>query len=86
MPGGDPVFGRRVLMWNADVELGIAKPTEQLDAFFRNGEGDEVLFVHEGSGDLETIFGTLPYGPGDYVVIPRGTTYRVRWTRARRRG
>jgi homogentisate 1,2-dioxygenase len=77
-PGGDPVFGRRLLMYNGDVEMGIAKPTEELEAFYRNGEGDEVLFVHEGSGELETIFGTLPFGPHDYVVIPRGTTYRVR--------
>ena len=77
-PGGDPVFGRQVLMCNADVEMGIAKPTEELDAFYRNGEGDEVLFVHEGSGELETVFGRCRSGPHDYVVIPRGTTYRVR--------
>jgi homogentisate 1,2-dioxygenase len=77
-PGGDPVFGRRVLMFNGDVEMGIAKPVEELDAFYRNGEGDEVLFVHEGSGELETVFGRLPFGPHDYVVIPRGITYRVR--------
>ena len=36
------------------------------------------IFVHEGSGTLETIFGALPYREGDYVVIPRGTTYRFR--------
>jgi homogentisate 1,2-dioxygenase len=76
-PQGDPVFGRRLLMFNADVEMGIAKPTEEIDAFYRNGEGDEVLFVHEGEGVLETIFGTLPFEQHDYVVIPRGTTYRV---------
>src|SRR5713226_7521527 len=39
-------------------------------------EGDAVIFVHEGSGTIESIFGDLPYKPGDYVVIPRGTTYR----------
>jgi homogentisate 1,2-dioxygenase len=77
-PGGDPVFGRRVLMFNADVQLAVSKPTEELDAFYRNGEGDEVLFVHEGSGELESVFGRLPFGAHDYVVIPRGTTYRVR--------
>src|SRR5439155_8288848 len=41
--------------------------------------GDEVIFVHEGSGVVETVFGTLPYAPHDYVVIPRGTTYRFRF-------
>jgi homogentisate 1,2-dioxygenase len=47
-----------------------------MTGFYRNGEGDEVIFVHEGSGTLETIFGDVPYRPGDYVVVPRGTTYR----------
>ena len=77
-PGGDEVTGRRLLMWNADVEISLCRPTEQMEYFFRNGEGDEVIFVHEGSGTLETIFGELPYKEGDYVVIPRGTTYRFR--------
>ena len=44
-------------MWNDDVEISLCRPTEAMDGFFRNGEGDEVIFVHEGSGTLETIFG-----------------------------
>ena len=76
-PEGDPIFGRKVLMFNTDVEMGICKPTHDADCFYRNGEGDEVLFVHEGSGELETVFGRLPFHAHDYVVIPRGTTYRV---------
>ena len=47
-------------MWNTDVEISLCRPTEPMDYFFRNGEGDEVIFVHEGSGTLETIFGDLP--------------------------
>ncbi len=74
--GGDEITGRRLLMWNEDVEISLARPSERMDYFFRNGEGDEVIFVHEGSGTLETIFGDLPYSPGDYIVVPRGTTYR----------
>jgi homogentisate 1,2-dioxygenase len=73
---GDAVTGRQLLMWNNDVEISLARPTETMDYFFRNGEGDEVIFVHEGSGTLESIFGELPYKPGDYIVVPRGTTYR----------
>jgi homogentisate 1,2-dioxygenase len=75
-PEGDALTGRQLLMWNADVEISLCRPTEAMDYFFRNGEGDEVIFVHEGSGTIESIFGDLPYTPGDYVVIPRGTTYR----------
>ena len=73
---GDPVMGRRLLMWNGDVEISLCRPSEEMDYHYRNGEGDEVVFVHEGEGTLETIFGDLPYKSGDYVVIPRGTTYR----------
>ncbi|MCA1568907.1 MAG: homogentisate 1,2-dioxygenase [Chloroflexi bacterium] len=76
--GGDFVSGRRVLMFNDDVELAVCKPVLDREGFYRNGEGDEVIFVHEGSGVFETIFGELPYREHDYVVIPRGTTYRVR--------
>src|SRR5581483_12271159 len=77
---GDEVTGRRLLMWNADVEISLCRPAETMPEgeFFRNGEGDEVIFVHEGRGTLETIFGELPYRDGDYVVVPRGTTYRFR--------
>ena len=77
-PEGDAISGRRP----ADVERGrrdlALPPDAEMDEFFRNGEGDEVIFVHEGDGTLETIFGDVPYGEGDYIVIPRGTTYRFR--------
>jgi homogentisate 1,2-dioxygenase len=73
---GDEITGRRLLMWNNDVEISLCRPAQRMHYFFRNGEGDEVVFVHEGSGVLETIFGDLPYREGDYIVIPRGTTYR----------
>jgi homogentisate 1,2-dioxygenase len=73
---GDPITGRRVLMWNDDVEVALCKPEEAGKGFYRNGEGDELIFVHEGSGVLETVFGRLPFRAHDYIVIPRGTTYR----------
>ncbi len=75
-PEGDEISGRRTLMWNDDVEISFCRPGGTMDYFFRNGEGDEVIFVHEGRGTLETIFGDVPYEDGDYLVIPRGTTYR----------
>jgi homogentisate 1,2-dioxygenase len=75
-PGGDPVEGRRLLMWNADIEVSVCKPTTPMDGFYRNGEGDEVVYVHRGSGVVRTMFGPVAYRPKDYVVIPRGTTHR----------
>src|SRR5438067_12608063 len=63
-------------MFNKDVALGVSRPTEPMSYFYRNAECDEVYFVHDGHGSLETNFGLLPYHDGDYIVIPRGTTFR----------
>jgi homogentisate 1,2-dioxygenase len=76
-PDGDPISGRRLLMWNNDIEVAICKPEAEAEAFYRNGEGDELIFVHEGSGTLESVFGSLPFSEHDYIAIPRGTTYRL---------
>jgi homogentisate 1,2-dioxygenase len=73
-PSGDPVTGRQLLMFNGDLEVSVCKPVAGLDGFYRNGEGDEVLYVHRGGGVLRTVFGSVPFGEKDYVVIPRGTT------------
>jgi homogentisate 1,2-dioxygenase len=70
-------FGQpQVFLKNSDVLLGIAKLKADMKAFVRNADGDEVRFIHEGSGILETDYGDLSYQKGDYLVIPRGTTYR----------
>lgn len=75
--GGDVLTGRRYMLANNDVRIAICKPTELQPYYYRNGEGDEVLFVHEGEGVLETIFGDLPYRRGDYLYIPIGCTWRL---------
>ena len=76
-PGGDPVTGRVVLFGNSDVEMFSCSPTEVMPYHFKNAQGDECLFVHFGSGTLETSFGTLKFGPRDYVVIPKGIVYKM---------
>jgi len=73
---GDAVLGRHTLMYNKDVALAVAKPTAEMDYFYRDGDSDLVYFVHDGQGVLESTFGLLPYHEGDYIVIPRGTTFR----------
>lgn len=76
-PGGDPLTSRKPVLFNNDVVLSVARPDEPMDYFFRNGEHDELLFIHEGEGTVQTTFGTLPFEEWDYVYLPRGTTYRV---------
>jgi homogentisate 1,2-dioxygenase len=73
---GDPITGRVTLLHNNDVSMAIAVPDKPMDYFYRKGQGDDMYFVHEGSGRLQTIFGELHYRPGDYLVIPRGTSYK----------
>lgn len=76
-PQGDPVTGRIVLFGNADVEMGVCNPAERMGYHFKNGQGDECLFFHFGSGVCHTMFGTLKFGPKDYLIIPKGTIYTI---------
>jgi len=74
---GDPVTGRVVLFGNADVEMSVCMPAEGMDYHFKNAMGDECLFIHHGRGTLWTMFGTVTFGPKDYLVVPKGTIYRL---------
>jgi homogentisate 1,2-dioxygenase len=75
--GGDPVAARRALLGNNDVILSIARPTKSMDYFYRNAQAYETWWVHEGSGTLKTQFGNLAFRPGDYIIIPFGTTWQM---------
>lgn len=80
LPGlgvADYVAGRVPFLKNADVELSMAHVSEPMDYDFRNADGDETLFIHAGEGRIDTDFGPLDYETGDYLVIPRGTAYRL---------
>lgn len=70
-----------VLLENDDVALGVWAPPRVVgpagEPFLRDADGDLTLFVHRGTGRLATDYGPLAYGPGDYLVVPRGTTFRL---------
>lgn len=74
---GDAVGGRQFLLGNEDVRFGTCQTEESMTDFYKNGTSDELLFIDEGTGTLESNFGELKFGPGDYVVIPVGTIYRI---------
>lgn len=74
--GGDMLTARKVTLYNNDIALASASFTEPDRRFYRNARADEVLFVHHGSGELHSPYGTLAFGPGDYLVVPRGVIYR----------
>ena len=73
--GGDLVTGRQLLFGNRNVTIAWAAAAEA-SALYRNAAGDELLYVQSGAGVLESVFGLLAVGPGDYVVVPASTVHR----------
>lgn len=76
-PENDFLDSRKILMFNNDLKMGLAKPLQSMDYFYKNGECDELFFVHEGEGILKTMLGNLNFSKGDYLIIPRGTIYQM---------
>ncbi|MFE5036956.1 homogentisate 1,2-dioxygenase [Streptomyces sp. NPDC056683] len=68
------------LFHNPDVSIWVSRRSANMTYSARNADGDELYFVHEGTGAFYTEFGPIPYEPGDYVVMPKGVTYRIRPT------
>lgn len=65
------------ILFNNDVNILLCRLTDAYASFFRNADSDEMFFIHVGSGKIETTYGHLNYQKGDYVLIPRGTTYKI---------
>ena len=77
-PADDFLESRVPLLVNNDLIFGLAAPRKSLtDYFYKNADSDEMLFVHRGSGKLRTLFGTIPFQYGDYLIIPRGVIYQI---------
>lgn len=82
-PTDDYLESRTPLLVNKDLIFGLAAPQQSLtDYFYKNADSDELLFIHRGSGKLRTLFGTIPFQYGDYLVIPRGTIYQINFDTA----
>jgi len=77
-PADDYLESRKTLFVNDDLTVGIARPKKSMtEYFFKNADCDELLFVHEGSGVLKSMYGSVEFEYGDYLVIPRGTVYQM---------
>jgi homogentisate 1,2-dioxygenase len=78
VPAPDFLDSRKPALVNSDVQLSLAAPQESTeDYFYKNADSDELLFVHRGSGKLRTHLGNIDFKYGDYLVIPRGTIYKI---------
>ncbi|MFZ4751981.1 MAG: homogentisate 1,2-dioxygenase [Chitinophagaceae bacterium] len=78
-PEQDFIKSRKTLFVNASMQIGLAAPQHSTSYFYKNADADEMIFVHEGSGTLLTMFGELQFKYGDYIIIPRGTVYQVKF-------
>lgn len=77
-PEDDYLKSRKPILVNSDCNIVLAAPRKSMtDYFYKNADGDEMIFVHEGSGTVKTCYGELPFGYGDYIVLPRGTIYQI---------
>jgi homogentisate 1,2-dioxygenase len=75
--GSDPRGEPQLMLSNADVAIAISRRRDAMPYRYRNLDGDLLYFVHRGTGVFATEFGPLAYAPGDYVLLPKGTTYRL---------
>lgn len=79
-PQDDYLQSRKPVLVNNDCKIVLAAPRNSMhDYFFKNADADEVIFIHQGSGQLHTMYGSIEFSYGDYLVIPRGTTYQLKF-------
>ena len=77
-PKDDYLESRIPVLVNNDLHISLAAPKSSVkDYFYKNADADEMIFIHEGSGVVKTMYGELPFGYGDYIVIPRGTIHQI---------
>jgi homogentisate 1,2-dioxygenase len=77
--GGSPTLDRIPLLFNQDIAMHYVEPDTEDEHFYRNAQADELVYVAKGKGTLESVFGDLPFGEGDYLVIHRGILHRYRF-------
>ena len=77
-PGGSPTLDRMPLLFNNDIAMLYVEPDVHRRALLPQRQADEVVYVARASGVLESVFGDLPFGQGDYLVIHRNITHRWR--------
>lgn len=83
-PAASFVMDRVPLLFNNEVAISFVAPRAPDEPFYRNAQGDEVIYVVEGHGALESPLGDLEVRPGDYLVVPRGILFRLRFADAAR--
>ncbi|MEP7279302.1 MAG: homogentisate 1,2-dioxygenase [Bacteroidota bacterium] len=80
-PTKDFLESRKAVLVNADCHIVLAAPKQSMQHYFyKNADADELIFIHEGSGRLNSPYGSIEFAGGDYLVIPRGTISQLDFT------
>jgi homogentisate 1,2-dioxygenase len=72
----DPRGGWQTLLANEDVAVAISRRRQAMPYCYRDMAGDLLYFVHRGRGSFATEFGPIAYEPGDWVFLPKATTFQ----------
>jgi len=81
IPAHDFLQSRKTILVNNDCHISLASPESSMaHYFYKNADADEMIFIHEGSGILKTMYGNISFGYGDYLIIPRGTIYQIEFS------
>ncbi|PYO03178.1 MAG: hypothetical protein DMD91_01825 [Candidatus Rokuibacteriota bacterium] len=74
--GGDVYRGMARLIANQTSAMNVTAPRASMEYFFEHHAATMIFFVHQGGGTLETTFGPIAYGKGDFLIVPKGVTHR----------
>ena len=77
--GGDILLSRNEFLKNDNCVISTANVSEDSDFFFRNSYAHELIFVHHGNGEFLSEYGSLHFEQWDYIVVPKGTTYQIKF-------
>lgn len=74
----DYLDSRQVVLGNDDILISLAAPRKSMqDYFYKNSQAWEMIFIHQGSGKLKTMLGSISFSYGDHLIIPKGITYQL---------
>lgn len=76
---GNFLTSRNEFLTNPHCTISTANVTEDTDIFYRNSFAHELLFVHYGSGHFLSEYGDIPFEQWDYIIVPKGTTYQIKF-------
>lgn len=76
---GNFLTARNEFLTNAHCTISTANVTEDTDIFYRNSYSHELIFIHYGSGHFLSEYGDIPFEQWDYIIVPKGTTYQIKF-------